>query len=130
CANLTDELILHRVAGDPDGIFDRPGVGPSVRHDRHPVDAEQGRASELAPVEASTQLADAWPDEKPAKLAPRRLRDLVTQAAKQEIRRRLGHLDGHVPDEAVSDDHIGAGGEDVLGLDVADEPAQLSFEAP
>src|SRR5262245_47514575 len=39
--NLTDEVCLDRLPGNPDGVPDGQGVRAAVRHDRHALDPEE-----------------------------------------------------------------------------------------
>src|SRR3989440_1822433 len=45
-----DHLTVDGVPRHPDGVVDRPRVRPTVGDHRHPVDTQQQRAAELAPV--------------------------------------------------------------------------------
>src|SRR5262249_55232267 len=99
--NLTHEIGLDRLAGDPDRVLDCECVGPAVGDHRDAIDAEQGRATELSPVETGADAVDAGPDQQAAGLAPHGPRDLVAHGAEDELGGRLGHLDGHVADEPV-----------------------------
>src|SRR5690349_6057874 len=48
--NLTDEVRLHRLLGDADGILDRSGVRATVCDHCDPLDAQEWGTAELAPV--------------------------------------------------------------------------------
>src|SRR5689334_18706709 len=82
--NLTHEVRVHRLHGGADRVLDRDRIGATVRDDRHPVDAQEGRASELAPVHPGPDAADAGPDQQAAGLAAQRPGDLVTHGAEDQ----------------------------------------------
>src|SRR5207247_9995581 len=98
---VTGDLVLPRVASDPDGVLHRPCIRTSMRHPRHPVDAEERRAAELPPVDPLADLTHAGSDQQPAQHAGQRLRNLVAKSPKQKLCGGLRHLDRDVADEAI-----------------------------
>src|SRR5579875_316187 len=120
-SNLTDQVDLDRLGGNPDSVLDGPCVRASMGHHHHPIDAQQRRATELSPVEPSPDSTHLGTNQKTTQLARYRARDLLTQDAEEQLRRGFGHLDGHVAEEPVRDHHIGCPRQHIFGLKVAHE---------
>src|SRR5215472_4649563 len=83
--NLTDEVRLDRLPGDADRIHHGAAVRAAVRDDGHPVDTEERRSPEFAPVHPRSDVAHAAPDQEAARLATQGAGILLAHGAKDEV---------------------------------------------
>src|SRR5215467_2391840 len=119
--NLTDEIGFNRLLGDANRVLHSSSVRAPVGDDGNALDAEKGGTAELAPVHAGPDATDPAPDQQATGLAGQRSRNLLAQGPEDQVRRRLGHLDGNVAHKAVRDHDVRPTGQHLFRLDVAHE---------
>ena len=90
--------------------------------------AEQVGAAVRFRIEPAPQLAGRRADQEPSDLAARGRLDRLAQAADGGRDSALERLQGHVPGEAVADDHVGRAVQEVAALDVPDEAKRARLE--